>query len=173
MTTADVSLRGFQIAQGAEVSERDGVAFLSLEQPPPVRSVLELTVDGARKALEVVSVDESGRGGHGSGCTGRWVDVDALDRALGQVGSEGLATGSGDDGGSRARNAPVVVTDEPSGVIDMNTEPPPDDDDAATDDDASDDEASNGDADGEADEETSNGAKKGKRTKKRKGRKRG
>lgn len=190
MSTADVSLRGFQIAQSAEVTERgQGRAFIALEQPPPVRAVLEVVMGDERRGLIVESVDESGRGEAGQGCLGVWTESDAFDRARDQVGSEHLESGSADDGGSTARNAPVVVTDEPSGVIDMNSEPPPDDEsqgsDAAEagDDDQGDDDGQDGDDGGQdegddgsdenaASDEGGSPAKKSKRTKKRKGRKR-
>ena len=193
MTTADVSLRGHQIAAGANVQERDGdAAFISLPKPPPVRAVLDVTVDGARRGFRVRWVDETGRGGDGPGVLGEWIETDELVRVLENVGSEGLAGGVDHDAGSGARPAPVVVTDEPSGVIDTNeaeasaaaadadqgeaaqsetAESEAAETDAAESETA---EAAPAEGDAEGDKDSSSGGKsKGKRTKKRKGRKRG
>lgn len=184
MTTANVSLRGSELAQDATIGERNGGAiFINLERPPPVRSLLELQVGDERKAARVLSVDESGRGPGGPGCVIEWIGLDELVSARGSVGSEHIegGVGSSDDA---ARPAPVVVTDEPSGVIDLNNETPEDatsvdasgEEATGGEDDASEDDAGevedNGGENGEDDGEDAP-AKKGKRTKKRKGRKRG
>ncbi len=166
------------------MTERDqGRAFIAIEHPPPVRAVLEVVMDDERRGFVVESVDESGRGDAGPGCVGQWTDPETLARTANQVGSEHLESGSADEGGHTARNAPVVVTDEPSGVIDMNTEPPPDDEptelethEASDGDDGSDDDDSDDDGERTDEAEQADGdapAKKSKRTKKRKGRKRG
>jgi hypothetical protein len=107
-----------------------------MDEPLPVRTVLAVIEGGTRRALEVTRVvevaerDERGR----RGIYGRWVGDDALARAM-KVGTEHLEDGtpqvqpvSPDDSGSAALSdgtsmampAPVMISVDDTGVIDVN-----------------------------------------------------
>lgn len=102
-----VDLREATMTESARLRERGEQLFLVMETPPPVRSLLRLTVADERKAFEVARVVEVVEEGEPErGCYGRWVDVARLveqDR----VGSEHLEPGISGAGGGVP--APVVI----------------------------------------------------------------
>lgn len=104
-TAVRVDLRQATLSESARLRETDGHAFLCLENPPPVRSLLRITIGDEQRAfevgrvIEVVDDTETERG-----CHGTFVPLERLSEQL-RVGSEHLqphAAGSGVP-------APVVI----------------------------------------------------------------
>jgi hypothetical protein len=99
-----VELRQTTLTESARLRETGDRPFLCIENPPPVRSLLRLTVAGELRAfevgqvIEVVSDEQSERG-----CFGALVDLARLDE-LAKVGSEHLQPGI-----SGGVPAPVVI----------------------------------------------------------------
>jgi hypothetical protein len=101
-----VDLREATMTESARLRERGDQLFLVMETPPPVRSLLRLTVADERKAFEVARVVEVVEEGEPErGCYGRWVDVARL-AEQDRVGSEHLEPGISGAGGVPA---PVVI----------------------------------------------------------------
>ena len=102
-----VDLREATMTESARLRERGDQLFLVMETPPPVRSLLRLTVADERKAFEVARVVEVVEEGEPErGCYGRWVDVARL-AEQDRVGSEHLEPGISGAGGGVP--APVVI----------------------------------------------------------------
>ena len=105
-TAVRVDLRQANLSESAKLREAEDHVFIALEQPPPVRSLLRLTIGEERKAfevqrvVEVASDDEPARG-----CYGSFVDVERLEEQT-KVGSEHLQPGNVGGGGVPA---PVVI----------------------------------------------------------------
>jgi hypothetical protein len=102
-----VDLREATMTESARLRERtDKPLFLAMDTPPPVRSLLRLTLGNERKAFEVARVIEVvDEAEPERGCYGAWVDFARLvdqDR----VGSEHLEPGIS---GSAGVPAPVVI----------------------------------------------------------------
>jgi hypothetical protein len=101
-----VDLREATMTESARVREREGQLFLAMDTPPPVRSLLRLTIGDQRKAFEVARVIEVvDEAEPERGCYGAWVDAARLgdqDR----VGSEHLEPGIS---GGAGVPAPVVI----------------------------------------------------------------
>ena len=57
-TAVRVELRQANLSDSAQLREDEGTAFLALDQPPPVRSLLRLTIGEEQKAFEVGRVVE-------------------------------------------------------------------------------------------------------------------
>lgn len=100
-----VDLRHATLSESARLRESGEQAFLSLDNPPPVRSLLRITIGEEQRAfevgrvIEVVDETETERG-----CHGTFVPLERLDEQQ-KVGSEHLqphASGSGVP-------APVVI----------------------------------------------------------------
>lgn len=107
-TAVRVDLRQATLSESARLRETGEQAFLCLENPPPVRSLLRITVGEQQRAfevgrvIEVVDESEAERGCHGA--------FVALERLVEQqrVGSEHLQPGIIDAGGSGVPS-PVVI----------------------------------------------------------------
>lgn len=107
-TAVRVDLRQATLSESARLRESGEQAFLCLENPPPVRSLLRITVGEEQRAfevgrvIEVVDESEAERG-----CYGAFV---ALERLVEQqrVGSEHLQPGIIGAGGSGVPS-PVVI----------------------------------------------------------------
>lgn len=105
MSAVRVDLRQTTLTESARVREAGEQVFLSIENPPPVRSLLRLTIDGEHKAFEVGQVVEVvGEGATERGCYGAFVALERLDEHQ-KVGSEHLQPGISNSG----IPAPVVI----------------------------------------------------------------
>lgn len=105
MSAVRVDLRQTTLTESARVREAGEQVFLSIENPPPVRSLLRLTIDGEHKAFEVGQVVEVvGEGATERGCYGAFVGLERLDEHQ-NVGSEHLQPGISNSG----IPAPVVI----------------------------------------------------------------
>lgn len=105
MSAVRVDLRQTTLTESARVREAGEQVFLSIENPPPVRSLLRLTIDGEHKAFEVGQVVEVvGEGATERGCYGAFVALERLDEHQ-NVGSEHLQPGISNSG----IPAPVVI----------------------------------------------------------------
>lgn len=104
-TAVRVDLRQATLSESAPMHETDDAVFLSLENPPPVRSLLRITVGEDARAFEVARVieviDESEPK---RGCYGNFVELERLEEQK-KVGSEHLQPGIGGGGVP----APVVI----------------------------------------------------------------
>ncbi len=106
-TAVRVDLREATLTESARLSERGERLFLAMENPPPVRSLLRVFVEGERKAFEVARVIEVVEEGEAArGCYGGWVDVARLTEQD-KVGSEHLEPGI--SSGNAGVPAPVVM----------------------------------------------------------------
>lgn len=102
-----VDLREATMTESARLRERGEALFLVMETPPPVRSLLRLTLGDQRKAFEVARVVEVvDEAEPERGCYGRWVDAARLGEQD-RVGSEHLEPGISGAGGGVP--APVVI----------------------------------------------------------------
>jgi hypothetical protein len=107
-TVVRVDLRQSTLSEHARLREAGELAFLALDNPPPVRSLLRLIEAGAEeprafevaRVVEVVEDDEPARG-----CYGRYIELERLDEQA-KVGSEHLEPGISSSGGVPA---PVVI----------------------------------------------------------------
>jgi hypothetical protein len=108
-TAVRVDLRQATLSESARLRETGEQAFLCLENPPPVRSLLRITVGEEQRAFEVGRVIEVVDEGEAErGCYGAFVALERLTEQQ-RVGSEHLQpTGSGGSG-------------VPSPVVIMNT----------------------------------------------------
>jgi hypothetical protein len=103
-----VDLRQATLSESARLRESGEQAFLCLENPPPVRSLLRITVGDEQRAfevgrvIEVVDESEAERG-----CYGAFVAVERLAEQQ-RVGSEHLQPGIIGAGGSGVPS-PVVI----------------------------------------------------------------
>jgi hypothetical protein len=103
-----VDLRQATLSESARLRESGEQAFLCLENPPPVRSLLRITVGDEQRAfevgrvIEVVDESEAERG-----CYGAFVEVERLAEQQ-RVGSEHLQPGIIGAGGSGVPS-PVVI----------------------------------------------------------------
>ncbi|PRQ08020.1 hypothetical protein [Enhygromyxa salina] len=104
-TAARVDLRQANLSESAQLRELGDRMFLALEQPPPVRSLLKLTIGDEQKAFEVGRVIEVvGEGEPARGCYGQFVEFERLGEQA-KVGSEHLQPGISGSGVP----APVVI----------------------------------------------------------------
>jgi hypothetical protein len=107
-TAVRVDLRQATLSESARLRESGEQAFLCLENPPPVRSLLRITYGEEQRAfevgrvIEVIDESEAERG-----CYGTFVALDRLAEQL-RVGSEHLQPGISGSG-------------VPSPVVIMNT----------------------------------------------------
>lgn len=102
-STVRVTYRSLELAAAAPVSDRaNGLRFVAIDTPPPVRTVLGL---GDGVAVEVVEAIEVEAPGVVRGCVVREVDAKRLQQP---VGSERLANGAAGGEAPPAR--------EPSGI---------------------------------------------------------
>jgi hypothetical protein len=102
-----VDLREATMTESARLRERDNQLFLAMDTPPPVRSLLRLTVANERKAFEVARVVEVvDEAEPERGCYGAWVDAARLSEQD-RVGSEHLEPGI--SGAGAGVPAPVVI----------------------------------------------------------------
>lgn len=111
-TFVRVDCRGFVLAARAQLVPLDDErAFVALETPAPVRSLLAIHgVDGDVRALEITAVHEYPTGPTGErGCVGRFVDYAALHRAA-RVGTESLARPSTEAPMAETRHDPSDAT---------------------------------------------------------------
>jgi hypothetical protein len=100
-----VDLRQANLSESAHLREVGDRTFLALDQPPPVRSLLKLTIDDEQKAFEVGRVIEVvGEGEPARGCYGAFVDLERLGEQA-KVGSEHLQPGISGSG----IPSPVVI----------------------------------------------------------------
>lgn len=107
-TAVRVDLRQATLSESARLRETGEQAFLCLENPPPVRSLLRISVGEEQRAFEVGRVIEVVDEGEAErGCYGSFV---ALERLADQqrVGSEHLQPGIVGGGGSGVPS-PVVI----------------------------------------------------------------
>ena len=158
-TAVRVDLREATLSESAKLHEGDGDPFLTLDHPPPVRSLLrvgegeDVRVFEVGRVIEVVDEHEPARG-----CYGKFVELERLEEQR-KVGSEHLEPGI--SGGGGGIPAPVMMS--PSDM--MMSEAGSDEDEAAaaaagdassdgegeTDDESSDsDESESGDGDGQS-----------------------
>lgn len=176
-----VTYRHVELAGAAPLSERgDGSFRLTLDAPPPVKTVLSIAHGGATRALEVIEVIETAADGSARGCVVREVGLDRLptkvgsehlrDGALGSADGDAPPAATGgeaavDDGYGAHMAVPApVVSDDGSEANDVG-------DDASGSDDANGD--TNGDASGDTNGDASNAGDSGSsRAKKRRGRQR-
>ena len=101
-----VDLREATMTESARLRERGDQLFLVMDTPPPVRSLLRVTLGEERKAFEVARVVEVvDEGEPDRGCYGQWVDVARLGEQS-RVGSEHLEPGIS---GGAGVPAPVVI----------------------------------------------------------------
>ncbi len=101
-----VDLREATMTESARLRERGDQLFLVMDTPPPVRSLLRVTLGEERKAFEVARVIEVvDEGEPDRGCYGQWVDVARLGEQS-RVGSEHLEPGIS---GGAGVPAPVVI----------------------------------------------------------------
>jgi hypothetical protein len=97
-TVVRVDLRQATLSESARLRETGEQAFLCLENPPPVRSLLRITVGDEQRAfevgrvIEVVDESEAERG-----CYGTFIALDRLAEQQ-RVGSEHLHPGIGGSG---------------------------------------------------------------------------
>jgi len=127
--TLRLALRGHVLATDAAVRTQDGLVFVGLERPPPVRSMLDAHDGRTGRVLEVVRVVESGAE---RGFVGRWLE--RAPERTGKVGTEHLAPGDPadpalasavgrpDSGPESAASYPIpapVLEPEPSSTIDL------------------------------------------------------
>ena len=108
-----VELRGNVIAEASTLHERDdGTSFLALDPPPPVGSRLVLFGgEGPGRTFEVRgTIAHEGE----RGCVGRFVEDSGTGQAIGSehIAPQNIAS-------VLAVAAPVAVTDEPTGVVEM------------------------------------------------------
>jgi hypothetical protein len=107
-TAVRVDLRQATLSESARLRETSEQAFLCLENPPPVRSLLRITVGETQRAfevgrvIEVVDEIEAERG-----CYGAFVALERLSEQQ-RVGSEHLQPGNLGSGGSGVPS-PVVI----------------------------------------------------------------
>jgi hypothetical protein len=107
-TAVRVDLRQATLSESARLRETGEQAFLCLENPPPVRSLLRITVGEEQRAfevgrvIEVVDESEAERG-----CYGAFVALERLAEQQ-RVGSEHLQPGIIGAGGSGVPS-PVVI----------------------------------------------------------------
>jgi hypothetical protein len=107
-TAVRVDLRQATLSESARLRESGEQAFLCLENPPPVRSLLRITHGEEQRAFEVGRVIEVIDEGEAErGCYGTFVALDRLAEQL-RVGSEHLQPGISGSG-------------VPSPVVIMNT----------------------------------------------------
>ncbi len=94
--TVQVTYRHVELAAAAPLSERgDGSFRLTLDAPPPVKTVLSIAHGGTTRALEVVEGIEAAGDGSARGCVLREVGLDRLpNRRPDVVGSEHLRDGA-------------------------------------------------------------------------------
>jgi hypothetical protein len=94
--TVQVTYRHVELAAAAPLSERgDGSFRLTLDAPPPVKTVVSIAHGGTTRALEVVEVIETAGDGSARGCVLREVGLERLpDRRPHAVGSEHLPDGA-------------------------------------------------------------------------------
>jgi hypothetical protein len=94
--TVQVTYRHVELAAAAPLSERgDGSFRLTLDSPPPVKTVVSIAHGDTTRALEVVEVIETAGDGSARGCVLREVGLDRLpDRRPHVVGSEHLRDGA-------------------------------------------------------------------------------
>jgi hypothetical protein len=177
-----IDIRGVQLAEAAPCEDTDSGVFVTLDDPPPVRSILAVfDGDESPRAFEVTAVVEVPPEGGERGVLGRFLESDALARYE-RVGTEHLSEGepeseqredgdedeAGDEDGSgiqMAMPAPVMVDSDESEAIQTDDDETGAAETADRDDDASPD--ANEEEDATSDE--ADGARKGKR---RRGRKR-
>jgi hypothetical protein len=104
-TAVRVELRQATLSESARLREKGEQAFLCLENPPPVRSLLRITIGEEQRAfevgrvIEVVDESEAERG-----CHGTFVALERLAEQL-RVGSEHLQPGIS----GSAVPSPVVI----------------------------------------------------------------
>jgi hypothetical protein len=107
-TAVRVDLRQATLSESARLRETSEQAFLCLENPPPVRSLLRISVGETQRAfevgrvIEVVDEIEAERG-----CYGAFVALERLSEQQ-RVGSEHLQPGNLGSGGSGVPS-PVVI----------------------------------------------------------------
>jgi hypothetical protein len=107
-TVVRVDLRQATLSESARLRENGEQAFLCLENPPPVRSLLRITVGDEQRVFEVGRVIEVvDENGAERGCHGIFVALDRLAEQQ-RVGSEHLQPGISGSG-------------VPSPVVIMNT----------------------------------------------------
>jgi hypothetical protein len=105
MSAVRVDLRQTTLTESARVREAGEHMFLTMDNPPPVRSLLRLTIDGEEQAFEVAQVVEVvGEGATERGCFGSFIELSRLDEHH-KVGSEHLQPGISGGG----IPAPVVI----------------------------------------------------------------
>jgi hypothetical protein len=133
-TSVRVELRGNVIAKAAtmhdgsdeEGADPNAAIFLALDPAPPVGS--RLTIFGGEGPGRLFEVRRPTTRDEQRGCLGRWIEDSGTGLA---VGSEHIAPQN--ISSSMALAAPVAVTDEPTGVVEMlsgrkKPEPKPTDD---------------------------------------------
>ncbi|PRQ04475.1 hypothetical protein ENSA5_07060 [Enhygromyxa salina] len=104
-TAVRVDLRQATLSESAQLREADDSVFLSLDQPPPVRSLLRISDGDRQRAFEVGRVIEVvGDGEPERGCYGAFVELERLEDQV-KVGSEHLQPGISGSGVP----SPVVI----------------------------------------------------------------
>lgn len=88
-----VDIRHVEIAEAAPCEESEAGVFITLDDPPPVRSILAVREgNDAPRAFEVTAVVEVAPEGGARGFHGRFIESDALARYE-RVGTEHLSDG--------------------------------------------------------------------------------
>lgn len=107
-TAVRVDLRQATLSESARLRETGEQVFLCLENPPPVRSLLRITVGEDQRLFEVGRVIEVVDEGESErGCYGAFVALERLAEQQ-RVGSEHLQPGITGSGGSGVPS-PVVI----------------------------------------------------------------
>jgi len=179
-----VTYRHVELAAAAPLSERgDGSFRLTLDAPPPVRTVLSIAHGGRTQVLEVVEVIETAGDGSARGCVLREVGHDRLPHVVGSEHLRDGALGAAEGDAPRAATAGEAAVDDgygahmavPSPVVSDDASEANDVGDDANGNDANGNDANGNDANGN-DETNGDGGTSGdsgsNRAKKRRGRQR-